>query len=109
MARAVPSSRVVEDDPDGVTHAGADAAHTVTEVHAIVALRTLHWPVVHREGHRITLSKRHDLGAALHARPLFGQDELAAGEVHAGLREEDRDLDRECDIAVEILVEAVEV
>ena len=101
--------RVVEDDPDGVPHAGADAAHAVAEVHAVVALRALHWPVMDGEGHCITLPKRHDLGAALHARPLFGQDELAAGEVLAGLREEDRDLDRECEIAIEVLVEAVEV
>jgi hypothetical protein len=37
------------------------------------------------EGDSITLPKGHDLGAALHARPLFGQDELAACEVLAGL------------------------
>src|ERR1700746_1909737 len=104
-ASAVPSSRIVEDDPDGVTHARADAAHTVAEVHAIVALRTPHRPVVDSEGHSIALPERHDLGAALHARPLFGQDELATCEVHGGLREEDRHLDRECEIAVEILVE----
>ena len=61
------------------------------------------------EGHGIALPQRHDLGAALHARALFGQDELAAGEVHAGLGEQNRDLDRECEIAIEILVEAVEV
>src|SRR5215831_19763659 len=103
------SSRVVEDDPDGVTHPGTDAAHTMAEVHTIVALRTSHRPVMDGEGDSITLSKGHNLGAALHARPLFGQDELPTGEIHAGLREENRDLDRECEIAVEILVQAVEV
>ena len=55
---------------------------------------------MNRESHRIPLPKGHDLGAALHARPLFGQDELAAGEVFARLREEDRDLDRKCEIAI---------
>jgi len=60
------------------------------------------------KGHCIPLPKRYDLGAALHARPLFRQDELAHCEVHTGLREEDCDLDRECEIAVKILVETVE-
>ena len=61
------------------------------------------------EGHSITLPKRHDLNAALHTRPLFGQDELAAAEVQAGLREKNRDLDWEGERAIKILVEAVKV
>jgi hypothetical protein len=36
--RATASMRVVEDDPDRVPHTGADAAHTVAEIHAVVAL-----------------------------------------------------------------------
>ena len=79
------SASVVEDDPDCVPHAGADAADTVAEVHAIVALRALYWPVMNGEGHGITLPKRYDLSAALHARPLFGEDKLAACEIRAGL------------------------
>ena len=77
----LPLSRVVKDDPGRVPHAGAEAAHTMAEVHAIVALRALNWPVMDGEGHSITLQKWYDLDAALHARPLFGQDELAAGEI----------------------------
>ena len=61
------------------------------------------------EGDRITLSKRDDLGATLHAWPLFGQDKLPAGEIRIRLREEDRNLDRKEEIAIEILMEAVEV
>jgi hypothetical protein len=99
----------VEDDAEGVPHAGADAAHTVAEVDAIIALGPLYRPVMDREGHRIALQKWYDLRAALHAWPLFGQDELAAREVLTGFREENRDLDRECEVAVEILVQAVEV
>jgi hypothetical protein len=64
--------RVVEYDADCVPHAAADAAHAVAEVHAVVALRALHRPVMHSEGHSITLPKRHDLDATLHARPLLG-------------------------------------
>ena len=79
-------------DAHCVTHAGAQAADAVPEVDAVVALRASHRPVVNREGDRITLSKRNDLGAALHARPLFGQDELHSREIRARLREKDRDL-----------------
>jgi hypothetical protein len=82
---------------------------TMSEVHAVVALRAAHWPVMDGEGHSVALPKWHHLGAALHARPLFGQHELATCEVHAGLREKNRDLDWECEVAVEILVEAIEV
>src|ERR1700731_1884384 len=84
--------RVVKDDAHGMTHAGTQAADAVPEVDAVIALRTSHRSVVNREGDRITLSKRDDLGATLHARPLFGQDKLAAGEISARLREKDRDL-----------------
>ena len=65
---AAGSTRVVEDDADRVPHAEADAANTVAEVHAVVALRALHGPVMHCEGHRITLPKRYDLDEKLRAR-----------------------------------------
>ena len=93
-------SRVVKDNTDCVPHAGADAAHAVTKVHAVISLRALHWPVMDCEGHSITLPQRYDVSAALHARPLFGQDELATSEVLAGLGEKNCDLDRECEIAI---------
>jgi hypothetical protein len=57
----------------------------VTKVHPVAAARALHRAMMHGEGHRIALTKCHDVGARLHARPLFGQDELAAFEVLAGL------------------------
>jgi len=99
----------VEDDPHGVPHAGTDTTYAVAQVNAVIALRSLHRPVMDGEGHSITLPKRHDFSTALHARPLFGQNELATREVQAWLREKDRDLDWECEIAVEVLVEAIEV
>ena len=99
----------MEDDPDGMPHAGANAAHTVTKIDAIITLRALDGAVMNCECHSITLPKRHDFGAALHARPLLREDELAAGKVFSGFREENRDLDRECEIAIKVLVETVEV
>ena len=49
--------RVVEYNSDGVSHAGADAAHTVAEADAVVSLRALHWPIVNRERHGIILGE----------------------------------------------------
>jgi hypothetical protein len=57
-----------------------DATHTMTEIHTVVASRTVHWTVIDREGHSITLAKWNDLDAALHARPLFSQYKFAARE-----------------------------
>ena len=62
-----------------------------------------------REDDGIALAQRHDLGARLHARALLGQHEFAAGEVPAGLGQQDRDLEREDVLAVEVLVQAVVV
>jgi hypothetical protein len=99
----------VENNPYGVPHAGSDATHAVAEIHTVVALRPSYRAVLDCEGHRITLPKWYDLGAALHARTLFGQHELATCEVLAGLREKNGDLERECEIAIEILMETIEV
>ena len=50
-------------------------------VDAVGAARPLHRPFAHREDHAVALAEAHDLGARLHARPLLGQHELAAGKV----------------------------
>ena len=71
-------SRVVEDDPNRMAHAGPDPAHAVTQVHAVVSFGAAHRPVMDSEGHRITLPKWYDLGAALHAWPLFRQDKATS-------------------------------
>ena len=99
----------MKDDPEGVPQTGANAAHPVPKVHAVVSLRPAHRAVVYGKCHRITLPERYDLNAALHARPLLRQDKLPTCEVFFRLRKQRRDLDRECEIALEILVQAVEV
>ena len=45
----------------------------------------------------------------MHAWPLLAQHELTAGEVLAGLGKKDGDLDRKSEIAVQILVKAIEM
>ena len=57
----------------------------MTHIHAIIALAALDWAAVNREYDGIAPLQRHCFNPALHARPLFGQDELAAGKVDAKL------------------------
>jgi hypothetical protein len=57
----------------------------VAQVYAIRAARATHGPVVNCEDNTISLTKRHHHWPALHARALLRHDELAAGEVRAGV------------------------
>ena len=101
--------RVVKNDADRVPHTAADAADAVPEIDAISAFRSLNRPIVYGEGHRITLPQWHYFGAALHTWSLFSQHKFSAGEVAFGFGEEDCNLEREREVAVEILMQAVEV
>src|SRR5262245_35476031 len=89
--------------------AGADAADAMAQVDPIAAARALDRPVVDRERNRIALAQPHHLGTALDAPALLRAQELAAGEIAAGLRQQDGDLQRERELAIEILVQAVVV
>ena len=64
---------------------------------------------MHGEHDRIAAHERHHLGARLHARALFGDDELAAREILAGLRQENGHLQREDVFSVEVLMQAIVV
>ena len=101
--------RVVEDDAQRVPAAAAHPAHAMAQAHAVAAARAAHRPLVDGEHHGIALAQRHHLDPRLLARALLGQHELAAGEVAPGLGQQDRHLQREDMLAVEILVQAVEV
>ena len=64
---------------------------------------------MHGERDRIALAQWHQLGAALHSRALFRQDEFAPGKVFFRFREPDRDLKRKREVTVEVLMQAVEI
>jgi len=85
----------------------ADTADTVPQVYAIHATGSFHWTMVNREYDGIALAQRHHLGAGLHPRPLLSEDELTAGEVFFRLGKQNRHLQGEHVLAVEILVQAV--
>src|SRR6202011_3607214 len=96
------SLRIMKNHADGMTMAGTDPAHAMTQINAIGPSRPLHRPVMHSKGNRIALAERHHFGPRLHARALLGQHEFAAAEIAAGFRQEDRDLQRENVFAVEV-------
>ena len=79
------SGGVVKDDAQGMAMAVAQLANTVAQGDAVVAARSLVWSLINRKRHGITLRKRHDSGAGLHAGALFCQHELSALEVFAWL------------------------
>ena len=61
------------------------------------------------ENHAFALHEGDHLDARLHARALFGQDELAASKVAFRLTQQERDLQRKDMLAVEVLMQAVEI
>src|ERR1700677_4364499 len=102
--RAVPSLRVVKNNPQSVSHPTPDPTHPVAEVHPINPTRSLHRPVAHRKNHSIALLERHDLRPRLHPWRLLGHHELAPSEIHSGPRQQYRHLQRKHLLPVEVLV-----
>jgi hypothetical protein len=64
--------RVMKDDTHRMAAAGANPAYAVAQVHSIGSPGTLNRPMMNGERYGIALRQRHNLGARLHARPLFG-------------------------------------
>jgi hypothetical protein len=89
------SSGVMENDNERVSQTAPQLANTVANVYSIKAACSRHWAVMDREHNGVSLAKWHDGHPGLHARPLFCQNEFAAREIVAWLRQEDRHLERE--------------
>jgi hypothetical protein len=71
------SNGVVEDGAQGMARTGPHAADAVARVDAVAAATALDRAVVDGEDNRVAALQRRHLDPALHARTLFGQDELA--------------------------------
>jgi hypothetical protein len=76
---------------------------------AVVATGSELRPLPGGEDHECALRRVEHVGAALGARPLFEEHELAAGEVGSRSREHGQDLEREEHLSVEVLVQGVPV
>ena len=100
---------VMKDDPDRVALAGAHTADPVAHVDTIAALASLDRPVMDGKGDRVSLLERDNFDPALHAGALLCQHELSTGKVTSGLREQDCHLDGKGELAIEILMQAIEI
>src|SRR6185295_174197 len=96
-----------EDDPEARARARVEPAHPVTHPGAVYAPRTPHRTVAIREDHRLAALEGDHRADRLRARALLDEEELAAREVPVTLAEDTRDLERERQRTVQILVEAV--
>src|SRR6516225_1877718 len=75
------SGRIVKNDSQRIAVTRANAADAMAHVHAVAAARAPHGPMMHGKDHGLALSKRHDLSAGLHPRPLLREHEFAAAEI----------------------------
>ena len=83
------------------------SADTVAQGNPIFAACSLDRAAVHSEHHTVALGQRDHLDARLHARSLFSQHKFAAFEVFDRLRQENRNLQREDMLPVQVLMQTV--
>ena len=83
---------VVEDDAERMALTGTYPAHAMAHVNAIPSFRALHWPMMDREDHAVSLAERHHFSARLLARSLLCEHEFTAREVVSGHRQEEGNL-----------------
>src|SRR5689334_11257566 len=103
------SISVVEDNSQGMALTCLHLTHTVSHVNAISPARCANRPMVNGKRHGIALPKRNHRGPRLHPWTLLCQHELAALEIMVGLRQQDRNLEGEDVLPVEVLMQAVVV
>ncbi len=99
----------MKDDAQGMAVAGAQSADAMPEVDTISASGALHRAVMNREGNGVTLPKRNHFWPRLHPRTLFGEHEFPSRKILAWIGQQDRHLDRENVLAVEILMQTIVV
>src|SRR5437867_1794377 len=99
--------RVVEDDPQRVARPGGDAADSVTHGPAVDAARAFDGTVTSGEDDHFPLRWCDRLTPRLRSRTLLDQEEIAPCVVSLSPAQEAGELQREHDVAVEVLVQAV--
>src|SRR3984957_18885322 len=109
MCPSVYSSRVVEDEAQGVAAAGADRADAVADRSGGPATGAAHGPVSGGEDQAVTPRQRHAGTSRLGPRPLLDEEELTAGVVGSVLIKPDDDLEREDQVAEQVAVQGIPV
>jgi hypothetical protein len=94
----------MEDDPHGISMSGAKPTDSVTQINTIGSLDSLNGAMTDGKSNSIALLQTNHFRAGLHPRTLLGQHELASGEILAGYRKKESDLNGEDIFAVNVLV-----
>src|SRR5579859_238702 len=98
---------VVENDSQGIPRPAMHAADAVPQIDAIVASRTLHWPVSSRKNDRLPLIRMNHFGFQLCSRLLLHQNKFAAFPIAPRLPEQKHHLQRKTNLAIKILMQTV--
>src|SRR5437773_3607760 len=98
----------MENDAQRVAPTAVHEADAMAQIDAIVAERTFYRPVARGEDDRMTLIGDDHLRLGLRARLLFDENKFSAFPVAAVLAEQEYHLKGKADLAVEILMKAVE-
>src|SRR5260370_13992372 len=70
-----------------------DGADAVPQIYAIRTTCTPHGPIVNCKNNSVSLTQRHDHRLTLHTRALLRHYEFSSGEVRAGLRQQNGQLE----------------
>src|SRR5882672_12270281 len=97
----------MKDDAESMPATLTHLADPVAQMHTMVAAGSPDRAAVHREYDSVALSERHHFDAALHSGSLFGQHEFTALEVFSRIGEQNRHLQRENVLAVQVLVQTI--
>ena len=99
----------MKDDAEGVAVTLAHRADPMAQVDPVVTAGSSDRTSVHGENDTVALIERYHLDPRLHPRSLFGQHKFTALEIFGRLGEEDRDLQRENVLTVQVLVQTIVV
>jgi len=99
----------VKNNAERASGTGMNGAYSVAKIRSVVALRASNRPMMNRKDHRIALVRREHFNAGLLARPLFGKHKFAACKIAPSLTQEEGDLKWKDDLAVQILVQTIEI
>src|SRR5437667_3787280 len=87
--------------------ASGDSADAVAHDDAVRAPGAGNWPFARSEHHSGALRDRHCVPTRLRAWTLLEQQELAAGVIDSGAAQDEHDLQRKRELAVDVLMQTV--
>ncbi len=97
----------MEDDSQGISRTACNAAHPMLYVHAVKTTDSAHRTPASREDDCVSPLRVNDLRHRLRPRTLFYQQKLSTLVFFIALAQEADHLQREDDVAIDILMEAI--